>query len=47
MSRPEASAEPIAKPNSAPSPFDQGTCRNGQLPDSTTPQSVSGVEEVP
>ncbi|MGW7441230.1 LppU/SCO3897 family protein [Streptomyces sp. NPDC054849] len=44
---PEASAEPSPEPSSEPSPFDRGTCLNGQLPDSTTPQSVSGVEEVP
>ncbi|WP_156723397.1 LppU/SCO3897 family protein [Streptomyces apocyni] len=31
----------------APSPYDQGTCLNGRLPDSTTAQSVSGVDEVP
>lgn len=31
----------------APTPFDQGTCLNGSLPDSTTAQSVSGVDEVP
>lgn len=30
----------------APSPFDRGTCLNGTLPDSTTPKSVTGVEEV-
>ncbi|MFD8953005.1 hypothetical protein ACFV0B_29615 [Streptomyces xanthophaeus] len=29
-----------------PSPFDKGTCLNGTLPDSTTPQTVTGVEEV-
>ncbi|MCX4959918.1 LppU/SCO3897 family protein [Streptomyces virginiae] len=40
---PEASPE--AGPE--PSPFDRGTCLNGQLPDSTTPRSVSGVSEVP
>lgn len=41
------SAEPSPEPSAEPSPFDRGTCLNGQLPDSTTPQSVSGVEEVP
>ncbi|WP_405980236.1 hypothetical protein [Streptomyces sp. NBC_00158] len=30
----------------APSPFDTGTCLNGQLPDSTTAQTVRGVKEV-
>ncbi|MFB9592982.1 MULTISPECIES: LppU/SCO3897 family protein [Streptomyces] len=29
-----------------PSPFDTGTCLNGQLPDSTTAQTVHGVKEV-
>ncbi|MFE5493158.1 hypothetical protein ACFQ7Z_24840 [Streptomyces virginiae] len=52
-STPEAAAttpyapEPTAEPSPEPSPFDRGTCLNGQLPDSTTPRSVSGVEEVP
>uniref|UniRef100_A0AAU2JRF8 Serine/threonine protein kinase n=1 Tax=Streptomyces sp. NBC_00049 TaxID=2903617 RepID=A0AAU2JRF8_9ACTN len=44
---PAASAEPSPEPSAEPSPFDRGTCLNGQLPDSTTPQSVSGVDEVP
>ncbi|MFD6111697.1 LppU/SCO3897 family protein [Streptomyces yangpuensis] len=43
----EPSAAPSAEPSPEPSPFDRGTCLNGQLPDSTTPRSVSGVEEVP
>ncbi|MBT2452003.1 hypothetical protein J7F03_34090 [Streptomyces sp. ISL-43] len=30
----------------APTPFDRGTCLNGELPDSTTAQRVTGVEEV-
>ncbi|THA85634.1 hypothetical protein [Streptomyces sp. A0592] len=38
---------PSAEPSPEPSPFDRGTCLNGQLPDSTTPRSVSGVDEVP
>ncbi|MFJ9764369.1 hypothetical protein ACIRUY_11180 [Streptomyces erythrochromogenes] len=52
-STPEAAATtpydpvPSAEPSPEPSPFDRGTCLNGQLPDSTTPRSVSGVEEVP
>ncbi|MEU4358784.1 LppU/SCO3897 family protein [Streptomyces virginiae] len=52
-SAPEAAAttpyvpEPSVEPSPEPSPFDRGTCLNGQLPDSTTPRSVSGVEEVP
>ncbi|MFI1653162.1 hypothetical protein ACH4XT_40415 [Streptomyces avidinii] len=41
------SPEAIAEPSPEPSPFDRGTCLNGQLPDSTTPRSVSGVSEVP
>ncbi|MFG2337428.1 hypothetical protein [Streptomyces yangpuensis] len=43
----EPSAEPSPESSPEPSPFDRGTCLNGQLPDSTTPRSVSGVEEVP
>ncbi|MDX6764607.1 hypothetical protein SIN09_35780, partial [Streptomyces sp. F8] len=48
-SAPEAAATTpySAEPSPEPSPFDRGTCLNGQLPDSTTPRSVSGVEEVP
>ncbi|MFE6845663.1 hypothetical protein [Streptomyces sp. NPDC057686] len=40
--------DPLASPSEepAPSPFDRGTCLNGTLPDSTTPQKVTGVEEV-
>ncbi|MFF3319407.1 hypothetical protein ACFYV5_28410 [Streptomyces sp. NPDC003035] len=30
-----------------PDPYTKGTCLNGRLPDSTTAQSVSNVEEVP
>ncbi|MFI5827571.1 hypothetical protein ACIA6C_09950 [Streptomyces sp. NPDC051578] len=38
---------PTAAPTTAdPSPFDTGTCLNGQLPDSTTAQRVDDVEEV-
>ncbi|MFJ8568547.1 hypothetical protein [Streptomyces sp. NPDC093514] len=44
---PEASAEASPEASPEPSPFDRGTCLNGQLPDSTTPRSVSGVSEVP
>lgn len=49
----EATTEPAAPdpvlPSSpaAPTPFDKGTCLNGELPDSTTAQRVSDVEEVP
>ncbi|MFF3863996.1 hypothetical protein [Streptomyces sp. NPDC002209] len=41
-------ADPPASPSEepAPSPFDRGTCLNGTLPDSTTPQKVTGVQEV-
>ncbi|KOU30363.1 hypothetical protein ADK52_04695 [Streptomyces sp. WM6372] len=37
-------APPSEEP--APSPFDRGTCLNGELPDSTTAQRVTGVKEV-
>ncbi|MFJ8863586.1 hypothetical protein ACIRD8_34865 [Streptomyces sp. NPDC102451] len=30
----------------APDPYENGTCLNGTLPDSTTAQEVSGVDEV-
>ncbi|MFE4211896.1 hypothetical protein [Streptomyces sp. NPDC056844] len=30
----------------APEPYENGTCLNGTLPDSTTAQEVSGVDEV-
>lgn len=30
----------------APDPYDSGTCLNGELPNSETAQSVSGVDEV-
>ncbi|MFJ6719644.1 hypothetical protein [Streptomyces sp. NPDC091259] len=41
------SSYPSAVPTTAdPSPFDTGTCLNGQLPDSTTAQRVDNVEEV-
>ncbi|MFD9372126.1 hypothetical protein ACFWA6_31115 [Streptomyces sp. NPDC060020] len=40
------SAAPAPVPTPEPSPFDRGTCLNGQLPDSTTPTTVSGVDEV-
>ncbi|MEU6309966.1 hypothetical protein [Streptomyces sp. NPDC047014] len=42
---PSPEASPEASPE--PSPFDRGTCLNGRLPDSTTPTTVTGVEEVP
>ncbi|MFP3989408.1 hypothetical protein U9R90_18325 [Streptomyces sp. E11-3] len=43
----DSTTDPAAAPSSeAPDPFDKGTCLNGTLPDSTTAQSVSGVEEV-
>ncbi|WP_338495544.1 hypothetical protein [Streptomyces sp. SJL17-4] len=41
---PTAGATPTEK---EPDPYDKGTCLNGSLPDSTTAQSVSGVDEVP
>ncbi|MEU2716150.1 hypothetical protein [Streptomyces sp. NPDC007205] len=37
---------PYDTPSPDPSPYTSGTCLNGTLPDSTTAQSVSGVEEV-
>ncbi|MEU9086629.1 hypothetical protein [Streptomyces sp. NPDC048357] len=40
------SAAPVPEPTPEPSPFDRGTCLNGQLPDSTTPTTVTGVDEV-
>ncbi|MER6781874.1 MULTISPECIES: hypothetical protein [unclassified Streptomyces] len=40
----DALAPPSEEP--APTPFDRGTCLNGQLPDSTTAQRVDGVKEV-
>ncbi|MEV0413992.1 hypothetical protein AB0I68_25070 [Streptomyces sp. NPDC050448] len=42
-----SATDPVASPTeAAPSPFDRGTCLNGTLPDSTTAQKVTGVEEV-
>ncbi|MEU7578739.1 hypothetical protein AB0B50_14155 [Streptomyces sp. NPDC041068] len=42
-----ATDDPMATPSSpAPSPYEQGTCLNGTLPDSETAQEVSGVDEV-
>ncbi|WP_251055202.1 hypothetical protein [Streptomyces sp. ISL-66] len=45
---PETPADTAATPSEepAPTPFDRGTCLNGTLPDSTTAQRVTGVEEV-
>ena len=45
-SDPYGSAAPYSSPTPEPSPYTSGTCLNGTLPDSTTAQSVSGVEEV-
>ncbi|MFD3545507.1 hypothetical protein ACFWUW_07780 [Streptomyces sp. NPDC058655] len=44
-----AATEPAttAPTSAAPSPYDKGTCLNGTLPDSTTPQRVNDVDEVP
>ncbi|MFF4100911.1 hypothetical protein [Streptomyces sp. NPDC001903] len=42
----ETAAPALPSEEPAPSPFDQGTCLNGQLPDSTTAQRVDGVKEV-
>ncbi|MER7468699.1 hypothetical protein [Streptomyces sp. NPDC097981] len=42
-----SATDPVAAPSeAAPSPFDRGTCLNGTLPDSTTAQRVTGVDEV-
>ncbi|MGW2491873.1 LppU/SCO3897 family protein [Streptomyces sp. NPDC001606] len=40
------SSDPYSSPTPEPSPYTSGTCLNGTLPDSTTAQSVSGVDEV-
>ncbi|MFD7963040.1 hypothetical protein ACFV5J_19780 [Streptomyces zaomyceticus] len=40
---PTAAATPTEE---EPDPYEKGTCLNGSLPDSTTAQSVSGVDEV-
>ncbi|MFI9254846.1 hypothetical protein [Streptomyces sp. NPDC053069] len=45
-SDPYGTADPYGTPSPDPSPYTSGTCLNGTLPDSTTAQSVSGVEEV-
>ncbi|MEU6882874.1 hypothetical protein [Streptomyces sp. NPDC046712] len=44
-----ATTDPAGAPTTEapPDPFTKGTCLNGRLPDSTTAQSVSDVEEVP
>ncbi|KUN08907.1 hypothetical protein AQI95_06885 [Streptomyces yokosukanensis] len=39
-------ADPYTSPSPDPSPYTSGTCLDGTLPNSTTAQSVSGVEEV-
>ncbi|AOR32777.1 hypothetical protein BFF78_18410 [Streptomyces fodineus] len=39
-------ADPYGGSTPDPSPYTSGTCLNGTLPDSTTAQSVSGVDEV-
>ncbi|MFD9573366.1 hypothetical protein ACFWBI_26405 [Streptomyces sp. NPDC059982] len=45
---PTLPALPAPAPTSAaPTPFDKGTCLNGQLPDSETAQRVNNVDEVP
>lgn len=41
-----AAPAPTATTEDPPDPYTKGTCLNGTLPDSTTAQSVSGVEEV-
>ncbi|MEU2548591.1 hypothetical protein ABZ618_24670 [Streptomyces roseolus] len=47
---PTTGTTPTADPTPTeeePDPYDKGTCLNGSLPDSETPQSVSDVDEVP
>ncbi|GHI05764.1 hypothetical protein AQI88_09985 [Streptomyces cellostaticus] len=43
---PYESSDPYGGATEEPSPFTSGTCLNGTLPNSTTAQEVSGVEEV-
>ncbi|MFE2286310.1 hypothetical protein ACFXDJ_19350 [Streptomyces sp. NPDC059443] len=46
---PAGGAVPVPAPapsQADPTPFNRGTCLNGSLPDSTTAQKVTGVEEV-
>ncbi|MFE4691772.1 hypothetical protein ACFRH6_17135 [Streptomyces sp. NPDC056749] len=38
--------DPYETGEEAPDPYESGTCLNGTLPDSTTAQEVSGVDEV-
>ncbi|MFD3611216.1 hypothetical protein ACFWXA_24675 [Streptomyces atroolivaceus] len=38
--------DPYDTASEAPDPYESGTCLNGTLPDSTTAQEVSGVDEV-
>ncbi|MFD9928828.1 hypothetical protein ACFWZK_22070 [[Kitasatospora] papulosa] len=38
--------DPYDSGEEAPDPYESGTCLNGTLPDSTTAQEVSGVDEV-
>ncbi|MFJ9814161.1 hypothetical protein ACIRU3_02625 [Streptomyces sp. NPDC101151] len=43
---PYGGSDPYGGASEEPSPFTSGTCLNGTLPDSTTAQEVSGVDEV-
>ncbi|MFD7631492.1 hypothetical protein ACFV7Q_36715 [Streptomyces sp. NPDC059851] len=45
LNLPGAGAPTSAAPD--PSPYDEGTCLNGTLPDSTTATRVNNVDEVP
>ncbi|MER6028573.1 hypothetical protein [Streptomyces sp. NPDC001851] len=45
-SDPYRTGDPYGTPSPDPSPYTSGTCLDGTLPDSTTAQSVSGVDEV-
>ncbi|MCX5559788.1 hypothetical protein [Streptomyces sp. NBC_00038] len=38
--------DPYGTESAAPDPYESGTCLNGTLPDSSTAQEVSGVDEV-
>lgn len=38
--------DPYGTESEAPDPYESGTCLNGTLPDATTAQEVSGVDEV-
>ncbi|MFE7804402.1 hypothetical protein ACFU51_07015 [Streptomyces sp. NPDC057430] len=43
---PFPTTDPAPTTEAPPDPYTKGTCLNGTLPDSTTPQSVSDIDEV-